>query len=287
MSMHHKLSGIAYPFLYFYKKYIRRDKNALRVLLYHDIPPSKFKIFESQIEWLTKRWDFITPYEFKLYISGKRKLSGNKLLLTFDDGFISNYEIASTFLDKYGIKAIFFIVSDISLGEDENKTKELVCKNILMRSENSPFNNICMMGSKELTGLLKAGHSIGAHTKTHRRLTEIQGFNELEDEILDSASKLELYLDIKADDFAYTYGDVMSFDRESFLMAIKKFSYIYTGIRGDNYKYLNPLVICRDSISLNLSNYSIGAMLLGVFDLYYKNKIKYFEENICDVDSKK
>jgi peptidoglycan/xylan/chitin deacetylase (PgdA/CDA1 family) len=224
--MHHKLSGISYPFLYFYKKYIRRDENALRVLLYHDVPPSKFKIFESQIEWLTKRWDFITPYEFKLYVSGKKKLSGKKLLLTFDDGFRSNYEIASSFLDKHGIKAIFFIVSDISLGGDENKTKELLSKNIIMRSENSPLNNICMMGSKELTELLKAGHTIGAHTKTHRRLTEIQKLNELEDEILDSASKLELYLDIKVDDFAYTYGDLMSFNRESFLMANKKFSYI-------------------------------------------------------------
>ena len=79
-------------------------------------------------------------------------ISSNKnnkvVVLTFDDGFKSQYTNAKPILDTYGYKASFGIIC-----EDIGKADH--------------------MGWEEINTLEDEGHDIGAHSMTHRSMTEI------------------------------------------------------------------------------------------------------------------
>ena len=90
------------------------NKNKLRVLPFHDIAKKDFVKFRDKLKWLSKKWNFINTNDFGRMINGKEKIIGNNLLLTFDDGFLSNYFVAKEILNPMGISALFFIISEYS-----------------------------------------------------------------------------------------------------------------------------------------------------------------------------
>lgn len=84
------------------------------VLLYHGVPRTSrwgdlaAAVFEQQIVFLKRRFTFVSPQD--VY---KRRVSGTPadVLLTFDDGFRNNAEVAAPILRRHGVPAIFFICS--------------------------------------------------------------------------------------------------------------------------------------------------------------------------------
>ncbi len=94
----------------------------------------------------------IDSSQSSLVNNSSNAVSGNKsnkvVVLTFDDGFKSQYANAKPILDAYRYKASFGIVC-----EDVGKADH--------------------MSWQEINKLEEEGHDIGAHTITHRSLTEI------------------------------------------------------------------------------------------------------------------
>lgn len=97
----------------------------LDILMYHDVVPDgaeagNWSVTVSQLredlQWLTDRgYVFYLPRE----LSGTRRLAPRAVMLTFDDGYRSNYELAFPLLREYGAKAVIApIVGRITEGED-------------------------------------------------------------------------------------------------------------------------------------------------------------------------
>ena len=288
LSKSNILTQIYHPFK-FIKKSLEfigyTSPNSLRVLIFHDIAPNDYVNFELQMRWLSINWNIITPENFSAMISGREKISGKNVLITFDDGFISNRLVAEKILNPLGIKALFFCVSDFINIIDEDEAKTFIKNRICLgwSVENLP-NHWKNMKWDDLAALLEQGHTIGGHTKSHARLSEITNDFELEDEIISSADFIESKLGITIDHFAYTFGDLNSINQKALDIASKRFKYIYSGIRGNNVK--NNYSIYRDAAAIqdNNMNYQIYSNLLlrsfleGVADsLYYKNR-KIFQE---------
>ena len=84
------------------------------MLIFHDIEKKNFKKFEILLNFIIKNFYILTPEEFK--ISFKRKLNQiknkKKILITFDDGYKSQKQIAEKYLNPNNLKALFFLVSD-------------------------------------------------------------------------------------------------------------------------------------------------------------------------------
>ena len=250
----------------------------LRVLLYHDIAPTEEVHFAAQLRWLSRSWNFVTPEQFSKVISGDERIEHDSLLISFDDGFSSNRKIAETVLNPMGIQALFFVVSDFVSLTDEDSIKNLIAKNIYLNADKNNLPEHCRnMNWEDLKFLLANGHTIGAHTLTHERLSELTG-SALKFEIVDSANILQERLGVSIDHFAYTFGDLASFSAEALKLAQKRFDFVYTGLRGYNVPgIVQPWAIRRDSITATDPISLVGAFLEGSADFLYKSDLKKYE----------
>ena len=212
-------------------------------------------------------------------ISGNDPIKGHNLLLTFDDGFISNRMLAEEVLKPMKISALFFVISDFVEISDLQLSREFISKNIYddIKTQEVPsgWEN---MGWKDLEALLEQGHTIGAHTMTHARLSSIKSGFHLNKEIVVSADKLSSHLGVPIDHFSYPYGDIASFSIKAMAIAKQRFKFVHSGLRGDNSKESSSFAICRDSAATqNLANHEysvfenplLGSFLLGASDFHY------------------
>ena len=85
--------------------------------------------------------------------------------VTFDDGHISNYELALPLIERFGMRAIFFITTDW-IGAEHR------------------------MSETHLRALLDMGHLIGSHSCSHPFLNECSN-QQLQDELQASRKRLE------------------------------------------------------------------------------------------------
>ena len=143
------------------------------VLMYHSIkgrdrPGSvhdyeiKEDIFENQMHFLKKN-----GYSSVLFndLMSPEKLPDKGLIITFDDGHLSNYTIAFPILRRLGFRAEFFVTS----GQIEDNNR---------------------MRSHHLRELMDNGMSIGSHGRTHAYLDEMND-DEAKTELLESKERLE------------------------------------------------------------------------------------------------
>lgn len=75
-------------------------------------PIVSIKKFEKDLDFLAKKFEFISPNELLDYID-KEEIPKNKCILSFDDGYIECYDIIFPILKRKGIPAIFFIIKDL------------------------------------------------------------------------------------------------------------------------------------------------------------------------------
>lgn len=168
------------------------------ILCYHSIQESnnfegdslKPSEFENHLKYLKKNHTIISLEDaFKLISNGDRRIA-NPVVITFDDGYEDNYNIAFPLLKKYETHATFFVVTSFIDGE------------ILLIDDSSfhpaSWEQICEMDANQFI-------DIGAHTDTHKLLSKINN-KEVEREIYLSKEKLENKLGHKINLFAYPNG---------------------------------------------------------------------------------
>ncbi len=98
--------------------------NDLPVLMYHNVTTDLSLIHRDATLHITPQtleehfaalkeagYNTISLDEYFAYRNGKGKLPQNPVLITFDDGYISNYEYAYPLLKKYDLKATIFIIA--------------------------------------------------------------------------------------------------------------------------------------------------------------------------------
>ena len=78
-------------------------------------------VFEEQMRALYEAgYTAVTPDELYAYVREGTALPEKPVLITFDDGYRSNYELAYPILQKYGMKAVIFAIG-VSVGKDTYK----------------------------------------------------------------------------------------------------------------------------------------------------------------------
>ena len=163
-------------------------KTAVPVLMYHQVTEGEAanklevskKTFAMQMVYLKNQgFRVIAPDELvRMVQSGQRP--DNEVVLTFDDGYQDNCAQAAAILESFGLRGTFFIVTDW-IGKSGWMTWE------------------------QVLDLQRRGHTIGAHSVTHRFLTAMS-LAEAKDEIYNSKKLLEEKLGRPVQFFCYPAG---------------------------------------------------------------------------------
>lgn len=115
---------------------------------------------------------------------------------SFDDGMKNNLR-AAAILEHYGARACFFVCSDI-VGETRVETIVRFCR------ERLHYGPVDFMDWRDIERLLAAGHELGSHTRSHRKLAELDA-SALVDELSGSRVALSRRLG-NVTHFAWPYG---------------------------------------------------------------------------------
>ncbi|MGV2703806.1 polysaccharide deacetylase family protein [Aeromonas salmonicida] len=118
------------------------------------------------------------------------------LMITVDDGYRDNLTRMLPLLEKYGYKAVVYIVT----GEDHNRWD--------VDHPTHPDTPVALMNGDEISALVASGHvEIGGHTLTHPRLSTLEPEQQAQ-EIRANKERLERLLGHPLLSFAYPYGDL-------------------------------------------------------------------------------
>ncbi|MCE9585230.1 polysaccharide deacetylase family protein [Candidatus Nomurabacteria bacterium] len=209
-----------FSFLNASAKEIKKPYN-VPILVYHSFGPAHSKkesamqkhyrvtekVFEQQMKYLSDNgYHPITFYSYINSLKNNTELPEKAVILTFDDGWKTQYTYAVPILEKYHFTGTFFIISKNTNGSYMN------------------WDNL-----KDLT---TKGFEIASHTETHPMLTKLDAV-KLKKEVEGSKKTLEDKLGIKVTTLAYPNY----MQNETVRSAVKSAGYL--GARGGWAKFKN------------------------------------------------
>ncbi len=182
----------------------RRPLSGIPVLMYHKVgdPPADSQLkklwvstamFRKQMDYLKRNgYTPITFREVYAHWDKNAPLPPKPVVITFDDGYANNYELAFPILTEFNFPAVLYVVVQ-TVGWD-NKWHD-------PKSE----IRIPMVSWQQLKELRAAGWEIGSHTMNHANLQKIE-LKDVAVEMQKSRQIIGEFLGETPDSFAYPYG---------------------------------------------------------------------------------
>lgn len=163
----------------------------LAVLTYHSVgggaaASMSVELFRAQMEHVAKH---CSPLDWQ-----QRTAAGDSAsLVTFDDGYADNYELAAAVLRDVGIRAIFFVTTAFIEGKRD------------ITQAFRSYGGLRAMSWWQIEKLCAAGHTIGLHGHSHGDFGRMT-VAEAEDEMARSYELVRSRIGICAETFAYPFG---------------------------------------------------------------------------------
>ncbi len=252
----------------------------LTILTYHRVLPDEqaavypfdslavpLSAFRQQIAWLKQRT--VLPLGQAMRDLAARCREVPLFSITFDDGYIDNYELAAPVIEAAGLNATFFITAGIveqgqtlwfdravvaataaglsdpvawvrSLKSLSPESREQRIEELRSAVEDTPRG--LMMTPEHVRQLAVRGHEIGSHTMRHPILTHLVP-EQLAAELVESRARLQQWSAQPVEGFCYPNGDT----NEQVIAACRDAGYTYacTTRPGRNQLPLDPFALRR------------------------------------------
>ena len=153
------------------------------VLMYHNFgdPAGRYQMplwrFSNEMDWLEAGgYHSISLAQLYDYMDGTAELPSRPVVLTFDDSWAAQWQVASI-LEAHGFRGVFFVIAGAS-----------------------------QLSDGQIKALSDRGHEIEAHTMTHPHLTQLSD-GQVAWQVEASKARLEAVTGRPVDFMAYPYGD--------------------------------------------------------------------------------
>lgn len=184
----------------------------------YNVPPEEFR---AQLEYLqAEGYTTISIRDFLRAKKGLQELPAKPVILTFDDGYASNYTELLPILKEYGVKATIFMVTN-RIGDENFMTWE------------------------QLKDIQKQGVEIGSHTANHLPLTKMSI-----DKAREEVQLSKLLMEWNGMETIYTISYPNGKYSDELLSVLKEEEYLaaVTGDAGLNTVETNPYLLQRINI---------------------------------------
>jgi peptidoglycan/xylan/chitin deacetylase (PgdA/CDA1 family) len=243
-------------------------RDAFRILTLHHVRAEQFEILEKLLDYIVANHHFLKPEEAeRMATTGSESSMGARervpCLLTFDDGFQSNFEVAQSLLAPRGIHAIFFVLPGL-IDAPKEARRRLISEYVF---DGPGETDLALMEWDAIKSLRGLGHTIGSHTSSHRRLSSLSE-NDLTEEIAGSSARLRDQLGEAIHWFAYPFGTVDSMNRRAYEVVAQTYRFCCSAVRGVNRTGL-PLALFRENIELDSPLSYQKFECEGGLDFYY------------------
>ena len=214
-----------------YGRLAKSRNRYINVIYYHDIVSSGGAGAQyTDIDVFKKQMEYISEKGYKTYtfdeLSNPENVSFDKksVLITFDDGWRSNYNQIFEFMREKGIKYNIF----------------LAVGNIGTNPEYLTWEHVKKMHESGIVGF-------GAHTYSHVSVKDISSL-DTNLEFAKANEIIEREAGIKAADFCYPYGQFSS-EAEEYLLKNTQYTRIYTSNMDFSYDIDGKIIFGRCSIN--------------------------------------
>jgi peptidoglycan/xylan/chitin deacetylase (PgdA/CDA1 family) len=181
----------------------------VQVVGMHETLQEDAERLRRQLEWVEKRFTLISPETFfGLWDRTRTPPNWSKpaVLFTFDDGRENNYTVAAPMLESMGTRGLFFVVPEF-IGLTGSDACDFYYSNIDVRglAPADSEERWTPMNADQLADLMRRGHSVGNHTLSHAKLSDLSA-SKLRDQVEGGSEKIASWTRGRVDAFAWPYS---------------------------------------------------------------------------------
>ncbi len=236
----------------------------LRVLNYHATPQADAAGLERQLIFYKEHFAPAGPADLAACLEDRWTAERPGLLLTFDDGYRSNYDVAAPLIERHGFRGCFFLPEGLIDADRAAADRSFAHR----ADEVEP-----RMSWAECRDLVARGHRVGCHSRTHIRLADDVPSERLADEITAAGRDMAGKLGSPVEDFCWVGGEEWSYGASAFA-EIRKAGYrrvfmtnLYPVLPGSS-----PIWIQRTNVEASWPMDDVRFYLSGIMDLAYAGK---------------
>ena len=179
-----------------------RRTTFVRVAMFHATDANLADALRRQLLWLKQHFDLIDFTSFKRLHHEKPASMRPAVVLTFDDGYLSNYETAAPLLEELGTRGVFSIVPDFARVHADPTAAQAFFRNSIRGPERWNWKP---KSPQQVRDLADRGHTIANHTMSHAVLSQLPP-DQYSREIKQSADELEQWTGRPVEPFAWPFG---------------------------------------------------------------------------------
>lgn len=229
----------------------------VRAVNYHVVSPSDAGSFEKHLQYYSENYVPVDLPKLENFLqNGEWRHKRPGLIISFDDGHRSHYEIAAPLLEKYGFTGWFFVPVEL-MNLEKNQISLEQAESALTR---------------EQLQYLDRKHIVGSHTATHCRLSKTVEQKRLEYEIIGSGETLEKLLGHRISTFCWVGGEEENYSREAAELIKKFYKYGFMTNNATIEARENPFQLQRTNIEAENPLWLVRFQLSGLMDVLYTRK---------------
>ena len=216
----------------------------LRIVTFHETPPEQLERLRRIVDWCRTRFPMASPADVDGLVAGRWRTGPDRVLLTFDDGYESNFDVTTQIGADNALKIADEAIGQVSklranLGAFQKNTLQSTIQYLGVGVEN------LQASTSQIREMAAMGHRIAAHNFAHRDLGLLRDQAAIRYEVSNAVEKVGELTGSPCNDFAIAFGQPDNVSEEAAAYLLEHCPRVYSCHRGLNVPGKTPRFLLR------------------------------------------